>query len=115
MGAQIAGTKRVVMIALEGGPISQLEARELPALKQQVKFDLEDKAIDVELSLVDMTFGAFLQEHSRDSRPSVAPRAVTVAIDWLLVEWIMAIELHAAGECNGRLWAAEQAGWGGMN
>ena len=62
--AQIAGTKRVVLIAIEGGPISKLEARELPALKQQVQFDLERKAIDVELSSADMTFDAFLQEHS---------------------------------------------------
>ena len=73
--AQIAGTKRVVLIAIEGGPISQLEARELPALKQQVQFDLERKAIDVELSSVDMTFDAFLQEHSGGSLDGTAAAA----------------------------------------
>eukprot|EP01043_Picozoa_sp_COSAG02_P013247 COSAG02_NODE_526_length_20707_cov_11.431337_20_plen_613_part_00 len=94
--AQIRGTKRVVLIAIEGGPISQLEARELPALKQQAQFDCEKKGIDVELSYVDMSFDAFLQEHSKAKMdPSKAQR--TAAIDWLLVEWILAIELHAAG------------------
>ena len=49
MCAQMPGVKRVVRIAIDGGPISQLEARELPALKQQAQFDLETKSIAVEL------------------------------------------------------------------
>lgn len=94
--AQIRGTKRVVLIAIEGGPISQLEARELPALKQQAQFDLEKKGINVELTSTDMTFESFLREHSTGNLDgSKAQR--TAPVDWLLVEWILAIELHAAG------------------
>jgi hypothetical protein len=98
--AQITGITRVVLIAIEGGPISKLEARELPALKQQVQFDLDTKGISVELTSADMTFDAFVREHSRASDGSQLgqPGALsqTVAVDWLLVEWVLAIELQAA-------------------
>ena len=63
MCAQMPGVKQIVMIALDGGPISQLEARELPILKQQAQFDLETKSIAVELSSVEMSFDTFLREH----------------------------------------------------
>jgi len=91
MCAQMPGVKRVVMIAIDGGPISQLEARELPALKQQAQFDLETKSIAVELSTVEMSYDTFLREHSGND--SAGQAAKTVAVDWLLVEWILALEL----------------------
>jgi hypothetical protein len=88
--AQIRGTKQVVLIAIDGGPISQLEARELPALKQQAQFDLEKKGINVELTSTSMTFSAFLQEHGRDNTDASKAQR-TAAVDWLLVEWILAL------------------------
>ena len=94
--AQFRGTKQVVLIAIDCGPISQLEARELPALKQQAQFDLEKKGINVELTSTSMTFSAFLQEHGRDNTDASKAQR-TAAVDWLLVEWILALELHAAG------------------
>ena len=56
--------KRIVMIAIEGGPISQLEARELPALKQQVQQDLEMKKLSVPISIQDMAYDEFAWDYA---------------------------------------------------
>ena len=70
MCAQIAGTKRVVLIAIEGGPISKLEARELPILKEQVQFDLATKGIAVQLDIQNIDYDAFLQEYASSASRS---------------------------------------------
>ena len=92
--AQMAGVKRIVMIAIEGGPISDLEARELPSLKQQAQADLETKGISTEVNIQDMSYETFVRDYS--STMSVAASSATTHIDWLLVEWLLAIELHQA-------------------
>ena len=57
------------------------------------------KVFDFELSSADMTFDAFLQEHSGANLDvgEAQQQQQKVPTDWLLVEWVLAIELHAAG------------------
>ena len=103
------GAPEVVLLAVEGGPVSDRESRELAKLKQEAQEDMKSKGLDVAVVIEDMEYLTFMKRYG--SGGTVPPPTEETAEAWpkellplvtipAVKEYMDSIELESLDDCH---------------
>jgi hypothetical protein len=77
--AQLEQYEKIVLISIEGGPVSNLEAQEMNKVKREAQGDLKQKNLHIRVETRDMEMADFRNDYSGSAMAAVAATAAAGA------------------------------------